>query len=63
MRLGLPVASRGSAFEWVEEAAEERIEGGERGPRILSEQLNDYREICCRSAAIPKDGRVSTATL
>jgi len=30
------------------------------GPRILSEQLNDYRKICCRSATIPKDGRVST---
>lgn len=28
-------------------------------PRILSEQSNDYREICRCSAAIPKDGRVS----
>lgn len=27
---------------------------------ILSEQLNDYRKICWRSDAIPKDGRVST---
>lgn len=59
MQLGLPrEALPSNGLKRPKRGLEQERKG--EGARILSEQLNDYREICCRSAAIPKDGRVST---
>ena len=59
MRLDLPVASRGSAFEWVEEAAEERIEGGERR---LESSLNNWT-IIGRFAVQPRFRKMAACLL
>jgi len=59
-----PVASRKAQTwnrlkSWLKKDMGEKEEERERS-RILSEQLNDYREICWRSDAISKDGCMST---
>jgi len=59
MRLGLPVTSRGSAFERIEEA-EEKIEGGERG---LESSLNNWTIIGRFAAVQPRFRKMAACLL